>query len=101
MSSPDPLNIDGSIMFEAFAYVLAGEVAPEDFLDGDGSPLLHILHPLFLHLHLRLCLGVLDFEVPLAVGIETQPLFAFGDFDHIGLFMLSFLLFKELTLFGV
>lgn len=71
MSSPDPLNINGSIVLEALPYVLACEIAPEDFLDGGGCPLLHILHALLLHLRLGFSLGVLYFEVPLAVCVEA------------------------------
>lgn len=92
MPSPDPLNTNGSIVFEAFPDVLACEVPPEDFLDRDGCPLLHILHPLFLHLHLGLSLGVLYFEASLAVCIETQSLFTLRDLNHVGLLALFFLL---------
>jgi hypothetical protein len=93
MASPDPLDIDGSIVLKALPDVLAGEVAPEDLLDGGGCPLLHVFHPLPLHFGLGFGLGVLYLEVPLAVSVETKSLLALRDFDHVGLFVLSFLLF--------
>jgi hypothetical protein len=88
-------------MLEALPDVLAREVSPEDFLDGDGCPLLHILHPFSFHLSFSLCLSVLDLEVPLAVGIQTQSLLSLWDLDHVRLFVLSFLLFEVTMLFGV
>ncbi len=71
MSPPNPLDFYSSVLLEAFSDVLASKVASEHFLDGDGCPLLHILHPFSFHFSLSLSLGVLNFEVSLAIGIEA------------------------------